>query len=225
MARRSREVTAAVEDGPGRGVAQGMRFLLTVEGDLDPPLEFTADITLGRHLENDLVLPGEDVADYHARVEVGARAVHLVPLSGCVVEAGGGMRRERLGLMPGTTFGIGMHRLHVDVVAAAPQGGWSLVPGDGRHTRLEAADTVVGRGAECRLRLTDGHVSRRHALVALRGGAVWVQDLQSSNGTFVNGERVIGACRLFHGDVVAFDDTAFQLIGSDPDLTPVIARV
>jgi predicted component of type VI protein secretion system len=64
-------------------------------------------------------------------------------------------------------------------------------------------------------------VSRRHAVLTRIGNTVWVKDLGSSNGTFVNGERVVGARRLFHGDEVAFDLFRYQLIGDDPELTPI----
>jgi hypothetical protein len=207
-----------------RNASRAMRFVLSIDEDPDPPLPFVADITLGRHLDNDLVLAGEDVADYHARIEIGARDVQLVPLSGCVVEAGGSMRRDRLGLVPGDRFAIGMHRLRVDLDVPREDGTWTLVSASGVRFVLREADTSVGRSADCALRLTDGHASRHHAAVGLRQGSVWIRDLQSSNGTFINGERISGACRAYHGDVIAFDTNAFQLLGDHPDLTPVPPR-
>ena len=64
-------------------------------------------------------------------------------------------------------------------------------------TRLSLAQArrsgplVIGRERDCQLRLTaDPRVSRRHAQVFARGEEIYVEDLGSGNGTFVNGERV-----------------------------------
>jgi FHA domain-containing protein len=53
------------------------------------------------------------------------------------------------------------------------------------------------------VRLDDPHVSRTHAALERRGGTVYVQDLGSSAGTFVNGNKAMSA-ELHQGDVVAF---------------------
>jgi len=51
---------------------------------------------------------------------------------------------------------------------------------------------LIGRDRGCALRLDDPTVSRRHCLIDAGGEAVWVHDLGSLNGTFVNGKRVGG---------------------------------
>jgi predicted component of type VI protein secretion system len=50
--------------------------------------------------------------------------------------------------------------------------------------------TLVGRSAECNLRIASGLVSRRHCLIKVEDDVVFVRDLGSSNGTKVNGEAV-----------------------------------
>ncbi len=49
---------------------------------------------------------------------------------------------------------------------------------------------IIGRGAECKLRIASNEVSRRHCRISLTDTAVLVRDLGSSNGTFVDGERL-----------------------------------
>ena len=51
-------------------------------------------------------------------------------------------------------------------------------------------EMVVGRGSEFDMVLDEDMVSRRHAKIATYHGQIVVQDLKSTNGTFVNGERV-----------------------------------
>jgi pSer/pThr/pTyr-binding forkhead associated (FHA) protein len=73
----------------------------------------------------------------------------------------------------------------------------------GRQIELVADYLTVGREPACDVRLDDPHVSRTHAALQRRGGSVYVQDLGSSGGTFVNGSPATRA-ELRHGDVVTF---------------------
>jgi hypothetical protein len=66
-------------------------------------------------------------------------------------------------------------------------------------------ELYVGRSSRCDVRLLSNQVSRCHARLLFRDGAWVVQDLESLNGTSVNGQRV-GRCRLEPGDDVAFAD-------------------
>jgi pSer/pThr/pTyr-binding forkhead associated (FHA) protein len=73
----------------------------------------------------------------------------------------------------------------------------------GRQIELASEYLTVGREPTCDVRLDDPHVSRTHAALERRGAAVYVQDLGSSGGTFVNGNPARSA-ELRQGDVVAF---------------------
>lgn len=66
----------------------------------------------------------------------------------------------------------------LQVVEGEDQGAELRLPEDG-------APCVVGRGAHCALALADADVSREHVRVENRGGAVWVRDLGTKNGTWV----------------------------------------
>jgi FHA domain len=66
-------------------------------------------------------------------------------------------------------------------------------------------ELYVGRSYRCDVRLESSQVSRCHARLVFRDGAWVVQDLESLNGTAVNGKPV-GRCRLEPGDDVAFAD-------------------
>ena len=59
-----------------------------------------------------------------------------------------------------------------------------------RAVPLLAPVTVIGRGQDADLRLSDPGVSRHHAQVELRDGDVWLEDLGSTNGTTVDGAPV-----------------------------------
>jgi uncharacterized RDD family membrane protein YckC len=63
---------------------------------------------------------------------------------------------------------------------------------------------VIGRSRSCDIRLREDTVSRLHAALVWREGALVLEDLGSSNGTFVNGERVLDPHSLAAGDDVRF---------------------
>lgn len=51
-------------------------------------------------------------------------------------------------------------------------------------------ETLIGRSAECNLKIASNQVSRRHCRIIVAEGRVFVQDLDSANGTFVDGQRI-----------------------------------
>jgi two-component system, NtrC family, response regulator AtoC len=71
----------------------------------------------------------------------------------------------------------------------------------------QAGHVVVGRGADVDLRLRDNTVSRRHARISITSSDVEISDLDSHNGTFVNGDRITGACTLASGDTITIHET------------------
>ena len=79
---------------------------------------------------------------------------------------------------------------------------------NGAEFPLNSAPVTVGRGGQNDLVLTgDEFASARHARIEVRGDGAWVLDLESTNGTFVNGTRVAGAQRLEPGDVLRVGET------------------
>jgi hypothetical protein len=79
---------------------------------------------------------------------------------------------------------------------------------DGDEFPIDSAPLTVGRGGQNDLVLTgDDFASARHARIEVRGDGVWVQDLESTNGTYVNGTRVAGAQRVDPGDVLRVGET------------------
>jgi pSer/pThr/pTyr-binding forkhead associated (FHA) protein len=73
----------------------------------------------------------------------------------------------------------------------------------GHRIELTGENLTVGREPTCDVRFDDPHVSRTHAALQRHGDSVYVQDLGSSGGTFVNGNPATRT-RLHHGDIVAF---------------------
>ena len=79
---------------------------------------------------------------------------------------------------------------------------------EGTDFELDSAQLTVGRGGQNDVALrSDDYASARHARFEPRQDGVWVQDLGSTNGTYLNGARLDRPRRLTHGDVVRVGET------------------
>jgi predicted component of type VI protein secretion system len=99
-----------------------------------------------------------------------------------------------------------------------------LVMAKGRpreHTiQLRSEETVIGRHRDCNLRIPSSDVSRRHCLLRFKDGCLWVEDLGSTNGTFVNGEPVKARRRVEPGDELGVGPVSFAVEYQMPAGTP-----
>jgi pSer/pThr/pTyr-binding forkhead associated (FHA) protein len=77
-----------------------------------------------------------------------------------------------------------------------------VVRGRSANTTLKLSEgvTSVGRQDDCWIRIKSSQVSRRHCEIFESGGKLTIRDLGSSNGTYVNGKRVLGQQALAAGD-------------------------
>jgi two-component system, cell cycle response regulator len=85
-------------------------------------------------------------------------------------------------------------------------------PDLGRRTALEGASYIIGRDTDADLVVPRSAVSRQHGrLFRDEQSQWWVEDLKSTNGTFVNEQRVT-AVRLAEGDLVRFGDAIYKFL-------------
>ena len=73
---------------------------------------------------------------------------------------------------------------------------------------------LIGRSSDLDMVLVEDMVSRKHARIAMQGDQIWIEDLGSTNGTFVNGEK-IKRTRLKEGDRVLIGTSILKLIAGD----------
>lgn len=105
------------------------------------------------------------------------------------------------------------------IVSQLRQGEAGLRPGvlvlpTGERKNLPDGATVIGRNNDCGIVVPDGNVSRRHAQIQRSGNAFVINDLGSTNGTYVNQHRLVTEHRLSDGDVITIGPVTFHFEAS-----------
>lgn len=80
-----------------------------------------------------------------------------------------------------------------------------------RRSLLVRAPLEIGRSRQAGVPLRDSEVSRRHARLAAHDGALFLEDLDSKNGTFLNGRRVTESIEVREGDAIDVGTTRLLL--------------
>jgi len=100
-------------------------------------------------------------------------------------------------------------------------------PTPGATFTLEGDQINIGRESSNEIAINDAEISRRHARLTFQGGKYVLEDLGSTNGTFVNGQRLAGPRVLKAGEVVSFGEQivlVFEAVVNDPGATMVSPR-
>jgi len=100
-------------------------------------------------------------------------------------------------------------------------------PTPGKTFPLERNEVFLGRDQANDITINDPEVSRRHARLIVKEETILVEDLGSTNGTFLNGERVSTSQQLRPGDVISLGESIvllFEKSHYDPDATVVSSQ-
>src|SRR5262245_54499048 len=85
------------------------------------------------------------------------------------------------------------------------------------ETRIVKSPFVIGRGLAADFQIPSANVSKIHADLVIAGDGVFLRDLTSSNGTFVNGRRIYAPTPVGDHDLLQFADREFRLRRIDDD--------
>lgn len=88
--------------------------------------------------------------------------------------------------------------------------------GAGQVIRIERPRVIIGR-SDSDIVINDTEASRNHALLEIRAGGIWLEDLGSTNGTFLNGERIAKSIEIFNQTEFQVGGTTLMLIVTETD--------
>lgn len=201
-------------------------------------------ITIGRSATNALVIDDPIASDIHIEVLVDNEHLtlrNLVPLHPALVN--GQAVTGACELKPDDQITIGQVELvvidpkrearvvaeesaNVTQLRAPKATGWSLKANHAAFANrifpLKELN-IIGRASECDISLAAAHLSRRHAQLQIIDGMLFVKDLDSANGTYLNGKRVAEA-RVKRGDELRFDALTFGVMGPSDDMAKTTVR-
>jgi pSer/pThr/pTyr-binding forkhead associated (FHA) protein len=189
-------------------------------------------LTLGSDADNDIMLSGLGIEAFHASINIQESGVKLLSESGsCSVND---IPVDDVhSLSPGDELRIGQQRMLILTAQQADQikkaankeeaksaanpseAGWSL---QAQHSKLKdtpyiiAKKSILGRSKDCDIAVPYKLLSRHHVEFTVRDGQLYLRDLGSSNGSFINGNRVAEA-RLQAGDKIRLAKLVFEVRG------------
>ena len=100
-------------------------------------------------------------------------------------------------------------------------------PTPGATYSLEGDQIVIGRDSSNGVVINDSEISRKHSRLTFQGGKYVLEDLGSTNGTFVNGQRLAGPVVLKSGDVVSLGEQIvlmYDALSVDAGATVISSR-
>lgn len=100
-------------------------------------------------------------------------------------------------------------------------------PNPGTVYALDSDQISIGRDSANEIPVNDAEVSRRHSRLTFQGGKYVLEDLGSTNGTFVNGQRLTSPRVLKSGEVISLGEQivfVYEAVDSDPGATMVSPR-
>jgi pSer/pThr/pTyr-binding forkhead associated (FHA) protein len=205
---------------------------------------------VGSDPKSTIVIDRPGVMPQHCQLHVTAQGVMLDVPSGTAVSVNGRQVQGLIALRPGDSVGFDQVQAKLAALGPAPVVARQATAGpdlpsanddpgvtavrpvlprfflrgvspevSGRSESLHGVITI-GRGPDCNLRFDMPGLSRLHARLMPTESGVQVEDLGSSNGSYINGKRILrGEAKV--GDELAFDVLRFRVAGSSVQPEPV----
>ncbi len=165
-------------------------------------------LCVGRDADNDIVLPYPTVSTHHARLITSGGQIVVEDLgstNGTAVNSPAN-RVSRATITPEDSLFFGT--LRVPVARLLETHGTVGMQARGSIT-LSGREMTFGRDPSCDQVLDYPMISSRHARLYRKGEQVYVEDLGSSNGTYVNGQRIARLVSIHPGDVIGLGSYSF----------------
>ncbi len=192
--------------------------------------------SIGKNARNSLMVDHAGIVDFHAELVNNQDQLTLInKANGTGIWVNGIPISDETKLSAGDEVKLG--ELELELVDpkkqmstpasnVTPKSDWSISSKASwlEQNRYEINDKVIiGRDATCDIVLPLEHLSRQHVALEIRNGQLFVKDLESANGTYLNGEKVKDS-PLKAGDKLKLDVVTFEVGGPTHDPHKTIIR-
>ena len=173
--------------------------------------------------DNEIILQGQDVLGQHAKLTLSPEGLRVEPVKQAPISVNGHPISESSLLDDGDWLSLGSCLFQINFPDHPHPLTKSFTPPSPPQT--QSGILTIGRLPECDLEISSPLVSREHAKLYCGPLGVEIEDLHSSNGTFVNGQRLNGRVRLKQGDRVTIASFAFLFTGEALEPIDMSGRV
>jgi ABC-type multidrug transport system ATPase subunit len=182
-----------------------------------------ADRVVGNGLHNPVIVKGTGILREHARLFVQQGVAHIEPIEGSTVAINGQAINDPSPLSDGDWLALGSTLFQVRYEGGTSRPGsisqpitsTAPVPATPAQRTRRTGEITIGRLDSCDLAINSPMVSREHARLTWAQTGWFLEDLNSINGTFVNGKRVTDRIALRGGDRIAVASFAFLFTGEE----------
>jgi pSer/pThr/pTyr-binding forkhead associated (FHA) protein len=195
-----------------------------------------SEYILGRQEGSDVVIANEAVSRKHARIykdgndwlieDLGSRhgtSVNGEPLA----------KDEKKLLRHGDLAQIGPEKIRILTEAEPVTTSQSTYfiyqngPMAGQKVQLDSSkpELIIGRGPEANWQIDDKNISRKHAKIKQDIDGIWIEDLSSKNGTWLNGQQLSAAAQLKDADVIGLGDLKLTFVDANAALLNRLSTV
>lgn len=172
-------------------------------------LNVDRDYVIGSDTSSDVIIDIEELRPRHAKLLTDPQGAFIEPLEGAPVTVNGDRVEQRTQLQDGDWLSLGGSPFQIRLSGAAVEPQSTTSPGP----TTAGESLVFGRIPQCDVHIDSPLVSREHALLKFFDHSGSLQDLGSTNGTFVNGKRISNAVTLAPGDHIEIATFAFLFTG------------
>jgi pSer/pThr/pTyr-binding forkhead associated (FHA) protein len=219
----------------------GLMLQLSFRDDMHPPVKLDqARLTIGRDESNDLVLKEEGISGFHAEIQLDENNIFLIDMdstNGTCVNGEKITGRTRLKAWDKLNFDkvtaeiINPEKRRPTVTRSsytdkALDRTWVLKGESGDlagKNFIIGEQMLIGRDTDCDLILDNAMISMQHARIQSHNGTAQLEDLGSTNGTFVNDEK-ISQSNLNNGDEIKIEPYLFSVKGPATTVNKTASR-
>mgnify|MGYP000232161030 CR=1 FL=1 len=194
------------------------KFVLRSDQQEDIVLQ--GELCVGRDLDCDIHIADHRISRQHARISLTVKGILVEDLSSSNGTFINGQKvLKPVFIKPGDL--LSFHNLEFRMVNISTADSAGLV------LRSEQQDDIalngnlyVGRDAGCEVHISNQFISRKHARISVTSTNILLEDLNSTNGTFINGQRIEQPTLIKLGDYLRFNELEFRIERNfDPEVT------